>query len=85
MRDDNEDAAMEAVRRSRRKGDASLGAQDLQQLGRHFSRIGKSRARSGLAFQHLHYLVKTGALLPVLFKHYCACGCFSPKAHQCRR
>lgn len=51
---------MEAVRRSRRHGDAALGADHLKHLGKHFSRVGKTRTRSGMAYQHLHYLVKTG-------------------------
>ena len=63
VRDEEEEEAIEAVKRCRRNGDAALGFDDLKTVAARFSRLGKCKSLSGKAYRVMtKTVVVNGAL-----------------------
>ena len=63
VREEEEEEALEYIRRNRRQGDVQIEAEELKMLGNRFSRIGKEKSQSGQAYQEMtKSVIVSGAL-----------------------
>jgi hypothetical protein len=53
VRDEEEEEALEFIKRNRRLGDVELDVEELKMLEQRFSRIGKEKTQSGQAYQEM--------------------------------
>jgi hypothetical protein len=53
VREEEEEDAMDVVRRNRREGDVALDREELKIVEERFTRIGKEKSASGQAYQEM--------------------------------
>lgn len=64
VRDEEEEDAMDVIRRNRRAGDVSLDYEELKIMEHRFTRLGKEKAASGHAYQEMtKHVIISGATI----------------------
>jgi hypothetical protein len=62
VREEEEEDAMDTIRRNRRDGDVTLELDEVQRLQQRFTRIGKEKAQSGHAYREMtEHVIISGA------------------------
>jgi hypothetical protein len=64
VRDEDEEVALEFIRRNRRHGDVNIEFEEIKILENRFSRIGKEKCVSGKAYQEMTRTVIVSGALP---------------------